>query len=66
MMGGSGLIGFLQILGGWCGKATQDYESSSGACESLPDTRDTPKISPRRWPYFGLAECDYRLPLGNR
>ncbi len=29
MMGGSGLIGFLQTLKGWA-KATQDYESSSG------------------------------------
>ncbi len=53
MMGGSGLIGFPQTCVG--GKATQDYESSSGACEAASDTRDMPKISPRRWSVFGLG-----------
>ncbi len=46
-------------LRGWKRKATQDYERAKFwelACgRHASDTRDMPKISPRRWPVFGLG-----------
>ncbi len=53
-MGSSGLIGFLQILKGLESGRPQDYEQFWGLRGPPPIRRDMPKISPRRWRYFGL------------
>ncbi len=53
MMGGSGLIGFVDSYG-LKRKATQDYESSSGSLRGPPDTRDT-RYRHADGRYFGLG-----------
>ena len=69
MMGGSGLIGFLQILqgleeAGHPGLRDKFFEFARTASE----TRDMPKdIAIRMASILALASSeDYRLPFGNR
>ncbi len=67
MMGGSGLIGFLQFLRGWK-RPLGTTKAVLGACEGrLHITEDMPKdIATQMW-YLALASVrDYQLPFGNR
>ncbi len=63
MMGSSGLMGFCRSSKGLEAEGHQGYEQFWGLAGAASDTRDMPKISPRRWPLFALASVA-RLPFG--